>query len=130
MPEDHPQNSSQYIYFSEKFNPYTRGMIYKFVNNSSREIPPFGLFCRLRLTIDSILIESKRGFILRKASFAVRLSFYKELLIVLKVLPIFGPITRTIAITTTATSTRMIAYSTSPCPLSCGWNNMDEFLSE
>jgi hypothetical protein len=55
---------------------------------------------------------------------------YKELLIVLKILPIFGPSRRTIAITTTATSTRMIAYSTSPCPLSCGYNNMDEFLSE
>jgi hypothetical protein len=54
---------------------------------------------------------------------------YKELLIVLKILPTFGPNVRTIAITTTATSTRMIAYSISPCPLSCGWDNMDEFLS-
>jgi hypothetical protein len=64
-------------------------------------------------------------------AFVVRFAVpHKELLIMLKVLPTFGPIRRTIAITTTATSTRSIAYSISPCPLSCGWNNMDEFLSE
>jgi hypothetical protein len=55
---------------------------------------------------------------------------HKELLIVLKILPTLGPIRRMTAITTTATRTRMIAYSTSPCPLSFGWNNMDKFLSE
>ena len=38
----------------------------------------------------------------------------KELLIVLYVSPILGPITHTTAITTMATNERMMAYSTSP----------------
>jgi hypothetical protein len=38
----------------------------------------------------------------------------KELLIVLYVSPILGPITHTTAITTMATNERMIAYSTNP----------------
>ena len=48
---------------------------------------------------------------------------------VLKVLPILGPSKRTTLITTRATNARIIAYSTSPCPLSFGANNMTEFLS-
>jgi len=41
-------------------------------------------------------------------------NYGKELLIVLKVLPIFGPNIRTTTMTTNATRERMIAYSTSP----------------
>lgn len=55
---------------------------------------------------------------------------YRELLIELKVLPTVGPSRRIMAITTRATNTMMIAYSTSPCPCSLIENNMDEFLSE
>ena len=43
-----------------------------------------------------------------------RASYGRELLIVLKVLPILGPSKRMTAITTIATSARMIAYSTRP----------------
>ena len=53
----------------------------------------------------------------------------REFEMVLKVLPILGPSKRTTAITTRATSARIIAYSTSPCPLSFDANNMTEFLS-
>ena len=48
---------------------------------------------------------------------------------VLKVLPILGPSKRTTLITTRATNARIIAYSTSPWPLSFGANNITEFLS-
>jgi len=34
MPEDHPQNSFQYINFNENFNPPLRGNIYKIVSHS------------------------------------------------------------------------------------------------
>jgi hypothetical protein len=47
-----------------------------------------------------------------------------ELLIELNVLPIFGPMKRTTAITTRATSERMIAYSTRPCPFCVGAKNI------
>lgn len=52
-----------------------------------------------------------------------------ELDMVLKVLPIRGPSKRTTLITTRATNERIIAYSTSPWPLSFDANNMTEFLS-
>jgi len=52
-----------------------------------------------------------------------------ELAMVLNVSPILGPSKRTTLITTSATNARMIAYSTSPCPLSFGANNMRKFLS-
>jgi hypothetical protein len=55
---------------------------------------------------------------------------YRELLIELNVLPTVGPSRRMMAITTRATNTIMIAYSTSPCPFSVVENNMDKFLSE
>jgi hypothetical protein len=79
-----------------------------------------------------MVIGSKRKRLypsIKPLSFAPSLP-YRELLIVLKIFPTFGPIKRMMAITTIATNTRMIAYSTNPCPFSCGWNNMDEFLSE
>ena len=43
---------------------------------------------------------------------------------VLNTLPMTGPSKRSIAITTMATSTRINAYSTNPCPLSFGKNNI------
>jgi hypothetical protein len=49
---------------------------------------------------------------------------------VLNVLPIFGPRRRMIAMTTMATSARMIAYSTSPWPFSLGANNIIACLSK
>ena len=48
---------------------------------------------------------------------------------VLKVSPILGPSKRTTLMTTSATNARMIAYSTSPCPLSFGANNIRKILS-
>jgi hypothetical protein len=48
-----------------------------------------------------------------------------ELLIELKVFPIFGPSKRTTEITTRATRARMMAYSTSPCPLSSRADNIN-----
>src|SRR5688500_17111356 len=59
----------------------------------------------------------------------LRAGYGRELLIVLKVLPILGPSKRMTAITTIATSARMIAYSTRPWPFSLGANNMVEILS-
>ena len=59
-----------------------------------------------------------------------RAGYGKELLIVLKVLPTLGPSRRITAITTIATSARMIAYSTRPWPFSFGANNMVEILSK
>lgn len=44
----------------------------------------------------------------------IRAGYGNELLMVLKVLPIFGPSKRITAITTMATRARMIAYSTRP----------------
>jgi len=44
--------------------------------------------------------------------------------ILLKMLPIAGPSNARITITTTATKTRIKAYSTRPCPFSFGANNM------
>ena len=52
-----------------------------------------------------------------------------ELAMVLKVSPILGPNRLTTLITTSATNAMMIAYSTSPWPLSFGANNMRKFLS-
>ena len=43
-----------------------------------------------------------------------RANYRRELLMVLKVLPILGPSKRMTAITTMATRARMIAYSTKP----------------
>src|SRR5512141_2290268 len=56
-------------------------------------------------------------------------SYSRELLMVLKVLPILGPSKRMTAITTIATRARIIAYSTRPCPFSLGANNMLALLS-
>ena len=53
-----------------------------------------------------------------------------EAVMVLKVLPSLGPSKRTTAITTMATNESTIAYSTRPCPLSSGVNNMTKFLSK
>src|SRR6188474_1387994 len=53
---------------------------------------------------------------------------YRELLILLKTLPITGPRMVRAAITTIATKTRINAYSTRPCPFSLGANNMGYFL--
>jgi len=49
-----------------------------------------------------------------------------ELLIELNVLPIFGPSNRTTAMTIRATSDRIIAYSTSPCPFSIRADNINQ----
>ena len=54
----------------------------------------------------------------------IRAGYGNELLMVLKVLPIFGPSKRMTAITTMATRARMIAYSTRPWPFSLGANNI------
>ena len=48
----------------------------------------------------------------------------RELLIVLKVLPILGPSKRMTAMTTIAMRARIIAYSTRPWPFSFGANNI------
>lgn len=125
MPEAHPQNLFQYIYFSEKFNPWRRGLNYKIVNILGREIPLLG-----DEQTGDLLKTREAGFRKSSLSSVLRASHYRELLMVLKIFPTLGPIRRMIAITTMATNTRMIAYSTNPCPFSCGWNNMDEFLSE
>ena len=53
-----------------------------------------------------------------------RAGYGRELEMVLKVLPILGPSKRITAITTMATSARIIAYSTRPWPFSFGANNM------
>lgn len=53
----------------------------------------------------------------------------RELEIVLNVLPILGPSKRMTAMTTMATSARMIAYSTRPWPFSFGANNIAKLLS-
>jgi hypothetical protein len=87
-----------------------------------------GVFLILKMTKESSKIREALSS--DKASLIRSAGPYKELLMVLKIFPIFGPSMRRIAITTIATNTRMIAYSTNPCPLSCGCNNMDEFLSE
>jgi len=54
----------------------------------------------------------------------LRAGYGRELAMVLKVLPILGPSKRMTAMTTMATSARMIAYSTRPWPFSLGANNM------
>jgi hypothetical protein len=53
-----------------------------------------------------------------------------ELLIELNVLPTLGPSSRMTAITTSATSAKMIAYSTSPWPFSLMADNINKFLSK
>jgi hypothetical protein len=45
----------------------------------------------------------------------------------LKMFPIAGPSNARITITTTATKTRIKAYSTRPCPFSFGANNIRIF---
>jgi hypothetical protein len=149
VPEDHPQICSQYIHFGQKFNPQTGSENYKIVNNFSREIPVLMDFPGPYLLLGQNCLmdwdrrpgfapqnpeglRKKEGSIMRWNLFcSIDLYAYKELLIELKVLPTFGPNRRTTAITTTATSTRMIAYSTSPCPFSCGANNInDSFLNK
>ena len=57
-------------------------------------------------------------------SLLLRAGYGREFEMVLKVLPILGPSNRMTAITTMATSARMIAYSTRPWPFSFGANNM------
>jgi hypothetical protein len=49
---------------------------------------------------------------------------YKLLIIWLNTFPIAGPSSVRIAITTTATKTRINAYSTRPCPFSFGAYNI------
>ena len=106
VPEDLPQNFPQYIHFDQNFNPHIRGSVYKIVN-------------------------IKKDFLTMRKSFcSILQGNYRELLIELNVLPILGPSKRTTAITTMATSTRIIAYSTSPCPCSLADNNiMSSFLN-
>jgi hypothetical protein len=60
-------------------------------------------------------------------AFCIDERYGRELAIVLKVLPILGPSKRITAITTMATSARIIAYSTRPWPFSLGANNMVRF---
>jgi hypothetical protein len=52
----------------------------------------------------------------------------RELLILLNTLPMTGPRINKTAITTTATKTRIKAYSTRPWPFSFGANNMGFYL--